>query len=105
MSHILDEIQRRCEKLQKESPAYMKNRTYHLCMEDRRLSAFTQLWMERYKPCPHGEGQQLLHVFVASEGLTELVPPHGVPRQSLATFGAHQPVGHVVRSIVSRLLR
>ena len=52
MSHILDEIQRRCEKLQKESPAYMKNRTYHLCMEDRRLSAFTQLWVERYKPCP-----------------------------------------------------
>lgn len=52
MSHILEEIQRRCEKLQKESPAYMKNRTYHLCMEDRRLSAFTQLWVERYKPCP-----------------------------------------------------
>lgn len=52
MSHILDEIQRRCEKLRKESPAYMKNRTYHLCMEDRRLSAFTQLWVERYKPCP-----------------------------------------------------
>lgn len=51
MSHILDEIQRRCEKLRKESPAYMKNRTYHLCMEDRWLSVFTHLWMERYKPC------------------------------------------------------
>ena len=52
MSHILDDIRKRCEKLQKESPAYMKNRIYHLCMEDRRLSAFTQLWIERYKPFP-----------------------------------------------------
>lgn len=52
MSHILDEIKQRCERMQKESPAYMRNCTYHLCMDDRRLSAFTQLWMERYKPCP-----------------------------------------------------
>lgn len=52
MSHIIEEIQRRCETMRKEAPSYMKNRTYHLCFEDRRLSAFTQLWMERYKPCP-----------------------------------------------------
>lgn len=52
MSHILDEIQRRCERMQKEAPQYMKNRTYHLCMANSKLSAFTQLWMERYKPCP-----------------------------------------------------
>lgn len=52
MSHILDEIQQRCERMQKESPSYMKNRTYHLCMADEKLSVFTQLWMERYKPCP-----------------------------------------------------
>ena len=53
MSHITDEIQQRCEAMRRESPAYMKNRTYHLCLEDRKLSAFTQLWMERYKPCPY----------------------------------------------------
>lgn len=29
-----------------------KDRTYHLCMDERMLSAFTQLWMSRYKPCP-----------------------------------------------------
>lgn len=29
-----------------------RNRTYHLCMDERMLSAFTQLWMSRYKPCP-----------------------------------------------------
>lgn len=52
MSHILDEIRQRCERIQRESPAYMRNRTYHLCMDDRKLSVFTQLWMERYKPCP-----------------------------------------------------
>lgn len=52
MSHILDEIQKRCEALQKQTGAYMKNRTYHLCMEDRKLSIFTHLWMERNKPCP-----------------------------------------------------
>lgn len=28
------------------------NRTYHLCMDERMLSAFTRLWMSRYKPCP-----------------------------------------------------
>ena len=51
MSHNIEEIQRRCETMRKEAPSYMKNRTYHLCFEDRRLSAFTQLWIERYKPC------------------------------------------------------
>ena len=51
MSQVIDDIQRRCEAMRKEAPSYMKNRTYHLCMEDRKLSAFTQLWMERYKPC------------------------------------------------------
>jgi hypothetical protein len=52
MSHIIEEIQRRCETMRKEAPSYMKNRTYHLCFEDSRLSSFTQLWVERYKPCP-----------------------------------------------------
>lgn len=35
-----------------EFAPYAKNRTYHLCMNERMLSAFTQLWMQRYKPCP-----------------------------------------------------
>lgn len=34
-----------------EFAPYAKNRTYHLCMNERYLSAFTQLWMQRYKPC------------------------------------------------------
>lgn len=30
----------------------MQNKTYHLCMSDRKLSAFTQLWMSHDKPFP-----------------------------------------------------
>lgn len=32
-------------------PVYMKNKTYHLCMDDRKLSVFTQLWLQWDKPC------------------------------------------------------
>lgn len=33
-------------------PLNLHNATYHLCMEDRYLSAFTELWMSCYKPFP-----------------------------------------------------
>lgn len=33
-------------------PLNLHNATYHLCMEDKYLSAFTELWMSWYKPCP-----------------------------------------------------
>lgn len=52
---MLSELWKRLEEEHqhcREHRAYEKNRTYHLCMEDRKLSAFTQLWMQRHKPCP-----------------------------------------------------
>lgn len=33
-------------------PLYVKNKTYHLCMEERFLSVFLSMWMEAYKPFP-----------------------------------------------------
>lgn len=33
-------------------PLYLHNATYHLCMEDRYLSTFTDLWISNYKPYP-----------------------------------------------------
>ena len=46
----LKEQEKQREASAKYRPCEM-NRTYYLCMEDRKLSVFTQLWMQRYKPC------------------------------------------------------
>lgn len=46
----LREQERSREESARHRP-YEMNRTYYLCMEDRKLSVFTQLWMQRYKPC------------------------------------------------------
>ena len=50
INKLKEEEKRRVESM--DFHPYAKNRTYHLCMSERYLSAFTELWMQRYKPCP-----------------------------------------------------
>lgn len=33
-------------------PLYMRDKTYHLCMEERMLSVAISLWLDKEKPCP-----------------------------------------------------
>lgn len=47
----LREVARRQEEGDKH-PLYMRNATYHLCMEDKYLSVFTSMWMDNQKTFP-----------------------------------------------------